>query len=91
MAYDYELTHKLKFLKTKRAGSVPNLLRIDPLLITILINQNQVLGRKNKNSYRLPEINKGESPKSPPYSNKKDTLFQNVLKKETTRVHRKII
>jgi hypothetical protein len=65
--------------------------RIDPLLITILINQNQVLGRKNKNSYILPEINKEESPKSLPYSNKKDTLFQNVLKKETTRVHRKIL
>ena len=28
-----------------------------------------------------PEINKGESPKSPPYSTKKDTLFQNVLKR----------
>jgi hypothetical protein len=28
-----------------------------------------------------PEINKGESPKSPPYSKKKDTLFQNVLKR----------
>jgi hypothetical protein len=35
---------------------------IDPLLITILINQNQVLWRKNKNSYRPPEINKGNYP-----------------------------
>jgi hypothetical protein len=40
---------------------------------------NQVHGRKNKNNYRLPEINKGESPKYPPYCKKKDTLFQNVL------------
>jgi hypothetical protein len=52
--------------------------RIDPLLITNLINQNQVLGRKNKIP---PEINKGESPKYPPYPKKKDTLFQNVLKR----------
>jgi hypothetical protein len=46
------------FLKNKRI-----FFRIDPLLINILINQNQVLGRKNRNKYRPPEINKGESPK----------------------------
>jgi hypothetical protein len=55
--------------------------KIDPFLITILINQNQVLGEKIKNIYRLPEINKGESAKSPPYCKKKDTLFLNVLKR----------
>jgi hypothetical protein len=54
MADDYPLTHILMFLKNKRAGSVPNF-RIDPLRITILINQKQVLGRKNRNSYRPPE------------------------------------
>ena len=68
-------------MKNKRAGSVPNLNYVQNtiLLITILINQHQVLGRKNKNSYRLPEINKGESPKSCSYCKRKDTLFQNVL------------
>ena len=69
------------FLKNKRAGSVPNLNYVQNtiLLITILINQHQVLGRKNKNSYRPPEINKGESPKSCSNCKRKDTLFQNVL------------
>jgi hypothetical protein len=81
MADEYVLTYKLIFLKNKRAGSVPNLNYVQNriLLITILINQNQVLGRKNKNSYRPPEINKGESPKSCSYCKRKDTLFQNVL------------
>jgi hypothetical protein len=81
MADEYALTHKLIFLKNKRAGSVPNLNYVQNriLLITILINQNQVLGRKNKNSYRPPEINKGESPKSCSYCKRKDRLFQNVL------------
>jgi hypothetical protein len=54
---------------------------IDPLLITILINQNQVLGRKNKITYRPPEINKGESPKYCSYCKKNYTFFQNVLKR----------
>jgi hypothetical protein len=49
------------------------------LLITILINQHQVLGRTNKNSYIPPEINKGESPKSCSYCKRKDTLFKNIL------------
>ena len=68
-------------MKNKRAGSVPNLNYVQNtiLLITILINQHQVLGRKNKNSYRPPEINKGESPKSCSNCKRKDTLFQNVL------------
>ena len=44
-----------------------------------MINQHQVLGRKNKNNYRPPEINKGESPKSCFYCKRKDTLFQNVF------------
>ena len=81
MADEYVLTHKLIFLKNKRAGSVPNLKYVQNriLLITILINQHQVLGRKNKNSYRPPEINKGESPKSCSYCKRKDTLLQNVL------------
>ena len=81
MADEYVLTHKLIFWKNKRAGSVPNLNYVQNriLLITILINQHQVLGRKNKNSYRPPEINKGESPKSCSYCKRKDTLFQNVL------------
>ena len=81
MADEYVLTHKLIFLKNKRAGSVPNLNYVQNriLLITILINQHQVLGRKNKNSYRPPEINKGESHKSCSYCKRKDTLFQNVL------------
>ena len=81
MADAYVLTHKLIFLKNKRAGSVPNLNYVQNriLLITILINQHQVLGRKNKNSYRPPEINKGESPKYCSYCKRKDTLFQNVL------------
>ena len=81
MADEYVLTHKLIFLKNKRAGSVPNLNYVQNriLLITILINQHQVLGRKNKNSYRPPEINKGESPKSCSYCKRKDTLFQNVF------------
>ena len=80
MADEYVLTYKLIFLKNKRAGSVPNLNYVQNriLLITILINQNQVLGRKNKNSYRPPEINTGESPKSCSYCKRKDTLFQNV-------------
>ena len=83
MADDYVLTHNSMFLKNKRAGSVPNLNYVQNrlLLITILINQHQDLGRKNKNSYRPPEINKGESPKSCSYCKKKDTLFQNVLKR----------
>ena len=55
--------------------------RIDLLLITILINQDQVLGRKNRSSYRSPKINKGESPKCCSYCTKKDTFFQNVLKR----------
>ena len=81
MADEYVLTHKFIFLKNKRAGSVPNLQYVQNiiLLITILINQHQVLGRKNKNSYRPPEINKGESPKSCSYCKSKDTLLQNVL------------
>jgi hypothetical protein len=81
MADEYVLTHKLIFLKNKRAGSVPNLNYVQNriLLITILINQHQVLGRKNKNNYRPPEINKGESPKSCFYCKRKDTLFQNVF------------
>ena len=56
MADEYVLTYKLIFLKNKRAGSVPNLNYVQNriLLITILINQNQVIGRKNKNSYRPP-------------------------------------
>lgn len=56
--------------------------RIDPLLITILINQNQVLGRKNKNIHRPPEINKRELPKSCSYCNKRDTIFPNILKRK---------
>jgi hypothetical protein len=81
MADEYALTHKLIFLKNKRDGSVPNLNYVQNriLLITILINQNQVLGRKNKNSCRPPEINKGESPKYCSYCKRKDRLFQNVL------------
>jgi hypothetical protein len=81
MADEYVLTHKLIFLKNKRAGSVPNLNYVKNriLLITILINQHQVIGRKNKNSYRPPKINKGESPKSCSYCKRKDTLFQNAL------------
>ena len=71
------------FLKNRRAGSVPNLNYVQNrlLLITILINLHQVLGRKNKNSYRPLEINKGESPKYCSYCKKKETLFQNVLKR----------
>ena len=71
------------FLKNRRAGSVPNLNYVQNrlLLIAILINQHQVLGRKNKNSHRPLEINKGESPKYCSYCKKKDTLFQNVLKR----------
>jgi hypothetical protein len=81
MADEYVLTHQLIFLKNKRAGSVPNLNYVQNriLLITILINQHQILGRNNKNSYRPPEINKGESPKSCSYCKRKGTLFQNVL------------
>jgi hypothetical protein len=58
MADEYVLTHKLIFWKNKRAGSVPNLNYVQNriLLITILINQHQVLGRTNKNSYIPPEI-----------------------------------
>ena len=56
--------------------------RIDPLLIIILINYNQVIGRKNKNSYRPPEINKKELPKFCSYCNKRDTMFQNFLKEK---------
>ena len=82
MADEYVLTHELIFWKNKRAGSLPNLNYVQNriLLITILINQHQVLGRTNKNSYIPPEINKGESPKSPKscsYCKRKDTLFQN--------------
>jgi hypothetical protein len=68
-------------LKNKRPGSVPNLNYVQNriLIITILINQHQVLGRKNKNIYRPPEINKGELPKYCSYCKRKDTLFQNVL------------
>jgi hypothetical protein len=68
-------------LKNKRAGSVPNLNYVQNriLLITILINHHQVLGRKNKNSYRPPEINKRESPKSCSYCKRKDTLIPNFL------------
>jgi hypothetical protein len=60
MADEYVLTHTLIFWKNKRAGSLPNLNYVQNriLLITILINQHQVLGRKNKNSYTPPEINK---------------------------------
>ena len=81
MADEYVLTYKLIFLKNERAGSVPNLNYVQNriIVITILINQLQVLGRTNKNSYRPPEINKGESPKSCSYCKRKDTLFQNVL------------
>ena len=87
MAGEYVLTHKLIFLKNKRAGSVPNLNYVQNiiLLITILINQHQVLGRK-KNSYRPPEINKGESPKSCSFCKRKDTLFQNVLEINNERI-----
>ena len=68
-------------MKNKRPGSVPNLNYVQNriLIITILINQHQVLGRKNKNIYRPPEINKGELPKYCSYCKRKDTLFQNVL------------
>ena len=68
-------------MKNRRTGSVPNLNYVQNrlLLITILINQHQILGRKNKNSYRPPEIKKGESPKSCSNCKRKDTLFQNVL------------
>jgi hypothetical protein len=45
-----------------------------------------VLGRTNKNSYRPPEINKGESPKYCSYCKRKDTLFQNVLEINTESI-----
>jgi hypothetical protein len=69
-------------LKNRRAGSVPNLNYVQNrfLLITILINQHQVLGRKNKNSYRPLKINKRESHNVCSYCKRKDTLFQNFIK-----------
>jgi hypothetical protein len=76
MADEYVLTHKLIFLKNKRAGSVPNWKYVQNI---ILLSTILILGRKNKNSYRPPEINKGESPKSCSYCKRKDTLLQNVL------------
>ena len=78
MADEYVLTHKLIFLKNKRAGSVPNWKYVQNI---ILLSTILILGRKNKNSYRPPEINKGESPKYCSYCKKKETLFQNVLKR----------
>jgi hypothetical protein len=86
----HPLTHTLMFLKKKELQVSRIFLRINPLLITILINQNQVLGRKNRNSYRPPKINKGESPKSCSYCKKKGTFFRMFLK-ETIRVHRNVL
>ena len=62
--------------------------RIDPLLLPILINQNQVLERKIKIVTYLPKkINKGELPKSIPsccYCNKKGHIVSEcwVLKRK---------
>jgi hypothetical protein len=83
MAYDYALTHRLRFLKKTRAGSFPNLNYVQNRSLSYNHFDEPKSGswEKNKNSYRLPEINKGESPKYPPYCKKKDTLFQNVLKR----------
>ena len=83
MADDCPLTHTLMFLKNKRAGSVPNLnfLQNRPPSYDHFDQPNQVLGRKNRNSYRPPEINKGESPKCCSYCKKKVTFFQNFLKR----------
>ena len=82
MADEYVLTYKLIFLKNERAGSVPNLNYVQNkiILMTILISQHQVLGRTNKNSYRPPEINKGESPKSVPIVRERTHCFKMFLK-----------
>jgi hypothetical protein len=87
MADDYTRTHTLIYLKNKRAGGVPNL---NYLLIIILINQNQVLWRKNKNSYSPLEINKGELPKSFSYCNKRGTMFRMFFHKDNVRIYNTI-
>ena len=83
MADDYPLTHTLMFLKNKRAGSVPNLnfLQNRHPSYNHFDQPKSGSGRKNRNSYRPSEINKGESPKSCSYCKKKDTFFQNFLKR----------
>jgi hypothetical protein len=87
IADDYTRTHTLIYLKNKRAGGVPNL---NYLLIIILINQNQVLWRKNKNSYSPLEINKGELPKSFSYCIKRGTMFRMFFHKDNVRIYNTI-
>ena len=82
MGDEYALTHKLIFLKNKRAGRVPNLNYVQNriLLITILINQHQVLVRTNKNSCIPPEINKGNHLNRVPIVRERTHCFRMFLK-----------